>query len=179
MIVKATERLCYRQLTVDDADMLFELESDPEVLRYINGGNPVTRKEFDKVYIPRMESFFNAEQGWGLWKIGLKPDDTYLGWILIRPMGFFSGEPEWNNIEIGWRLKKEFWGKGYATEAALNFKNALFNVESVNKITALAEEGNAGSIAIMKKIGMNFINVEVVEHDLLGKIQVVIYEVDK
>ena len=81
----------------------------------------------------------------------------YIGWVLVRPMGFFSESPEFDNIELGWRFKQSSWGMGYATEAAIQVKQALVVLGEAAKITATALEGNTGSISIMKKIGLKYI----------------------
>ena len=48
-----------------------------------------------------------------------------IGWILVRPMDFFSSKPIWHDIELGWRFLRSTWGKGYATEAAIHIQQAL------------------------------------------------------
>lgn len=55
---------------------------------------------------------------WGLWEITIKQSNVFIGYILVKPMDLFSELPDFSDIEIGWRLKQESWGNGYATEAA-------------------------------------------------------------
>ena len=162
MDVKNSQRLTYRLMTKDDAQDLFELDSDPDVMRYITQGQTTPMEEVLSVFIPRFEKYTNAAQGWGLWKVNLETTDEFLGWILIRPMGFYSDTPELDNLEIGWRFKQLTWGKGYATEAATAVKDALANLAITNNtgvtyLSAIADTANSGSINIMKKLGMKHV----------------------
>ncbi len=175
MEIQDTDRLTYGLLTKDDAGLLFELNRDAKVMRYINGGHALTMQEIEDVHVPRMLSFRDENRGWGMWRINEKPGGGFVGVIVIRPMNFFSSAPEPDNLEIGWRLKKEYWGKGYATEAARHFIDIFLAVASVDKITALAIEANRASIKIMTNIGMTYVNTGI-HRDPLGDEEVVFYE---
>lgn len=162
MDVKNSQRLTFRLMTKDDAQDLFDLDNDPEVMRYITQGKTPPMEEVLNVFIPRFEAYTNAEQGWGLWKVDLETTGEFLGWILIRPMGFYSDTPEFDNLEIGWRFKQLTWGKGYATEAATAVKDALADLAhnkntGVTHLSAIADTANADSINIMKKLGMTHV----------------------
>jgi len=177
MKVNDSERLQYEIMTAGDSDLLFELDQDPEVMRYVGGGQINSRQDIDKVMIPRMQSYTNREKGWGVWKVSSKIDGCYLGWIIIRPADFFSDSPQFDNIEIGWRFFRKFWGNGYATEAAQQFKQAFMTCDEVIKLTAIAIEENVASVNIMKKLGMKFIKKDI-HKDPLGDNEVVFYEMD-
>ncbi len=177
MKINESERLCYELMTKDDAELMFKLDQDPEVMRYINGGKMTTMDEIKMTYIPRMESYTNKSEGWGMWKIMLKETGDFIGWVLIRPMEFFSEESELDNLEMGWRLMRKYWGKGYATEAAMGFKQALIARGNINKLTAIAFEKNSGSISIMKKLDMTYIKTDI-HKDPLGDLEVVFYQLD-
>lgn len=165
MDVRNSQRLTYRLMTKDDAQDLYDLDNDPEVMRYITQGKTTPMEEVLSVFIPRFEKYTNAEQGWGLWKVNLRESlgtGDFLGWILIRPMGFYSDSPEFDNLEIGWRFKQIAWGKGYATEAAKAVKDALADLAlnkntGVTHLSAIADTDNLGSINIMKKLGMTHV----------------------
>ncbi len=175
MEIRDTDRLTYRLMTKDDAGLLFELNGDAEVMQYINGGHPLTMKEIEDVHVPRMESFHDENTGWGIWSIHEKLGGNFTGVIVIRPMYFFSPAPEPDNLEIGWRLKKEYWGRGYATEAAVHFVNVFLAEDYVEKFTALAQEANRASIKIMTNIGMTYVRTGI-HKDPLGDEEVVFYE---
>jgi RimJ/RimL family protein N-acetyltransferase len=97
-----------------------------------------------------------------LWKVNLREDGAFIGWVLVRPMEYYSDAPEFDNLEIGWRFKRVAWGKGYATEAAAAVKRALADIATrentgVKFLSAIAEKDNTGSINIMKKLGMEYV----------------------
>ncbi len=131
-----------------------------------------------EVSIPRMESYTNSDKGWGLWKVSIIESNQFIGWILVRPMDFFTDNPQLNNLELGWRFSQNSWGKGYATEAAESIKNAIIvKDKSVTKLTAIAIEENSGSINIMSKLGMSYIKKDI-HKDPLGDMMVVYYELE-
>jgi len=177
MKINDSERLQFRIMTAADSDLLFELDQDPEVMRYVGVGQISSQQQIDEVLVPRMQSYTNRDKGWGIWKVSSKTDGCYLGWIIIRPMDFFSDSPQFDNIEIGWRFFRKFWGNGYATEAAQQFKQAFMNCDEVIKLTAIAIEENSASVNIMKKLGMKFIKKDI-HKDPLGDNEVVFYEVE-
>ena len=158
MNISNSNRLSFRLMDRNDADLLFALDQDPEVMKYINGGTPNSRQTIDDVFVPRMESYRNPDKGWGLWQVSSTEENDYLGWILIRPMEFFSDNPELDNLEIGWRFFQKSWGKGYATEAAKHILEAISQQdETIKAFSAIADTDNLGSIAIMKKLDMAFV----------------------
>jgi RimJ/RimL family protein N-acetyltransferase len=144
-------------MTEKDADLLFQLDQDPEVMRYITGGTMTTGEEIRDTYVPRMQSYTQVENGWGLWKITVTGSDKFIGWILIRPVEFFTDSPENNNLEVGWRLMRSAWGKGYATEAAKAVMPAIEWNGNCDRFTALAVEDHQASINVMKKLGMRYL----------------------
>ena len=162
-------------MSKDDAEIMYQIDQDPAVMKYINGGELTSREDIENVYIPRMESYTNPNKGWGIWKISALIDAEVIGFILVRPMEFFTDSPEYNNIELGWRLTQKSWGKGYATEAAEQVKNAVIKIGEVKMFTAIAMEGNLDSINIMKKLGMKYIKTDI-HKDPLGDDEVVYYQ---
>ncbi len=174
LTVKDTARLSIELMSREDADLLFELDQNPEVMRYINGGKMTTRKDLEEKMIPRMEQYRNPEKGWGLWKVTVKESAQFIGWILVRPMEFFSAEPELENLELGWRFKQDAWGKGYATEAAKAVMQALTDKGGISQLSAIAMPDNTGSINIMKKLGMTYVKTYV-HKDPLGDLEAVYY----
>lgn len=175
LLVQETQRLSFRLLDRDDAALLFELDQDPEVMRFISDGKKTSWQEIEEVFLPRLASYRNEHQGWGLWGTFERNTKAFLGWILIRPMHFFTEHPEPDNLEIGWRFKRESWGQGYATEAAQGVAQALIATGHLKKLSAYAKEENQASINIMKKMGMQFLSKDI-HHDPLGDFEAVTYE---
>lgn len=157
MTINHSARLSYRLMDNKDEDLLFELDQDPDVMKYISDGVISSREQIRDVFIPRMQAYRDAEKGWGLWQVNLRETDEYLGWVLVRPMYFFSENPEFDNLELGWRFFRSSWGKGYASEAAEHIKNHLALNKHYRAFSAIADENNLGSIGVMKKIGMSYI----------------------
>jgi hypothetical protein len=90
----------------NDAEALWLLDQDPEVMLFLNGGKPSTKKDISEIMIPRMMSYRNESKGWGIWQVCDASTQEYLGWVLVRPMHFFSEKPDYEDIELGWRFLK-------------------------------------------------------------------------
>ncbi|NOU51532.1 GNAT family N-acetyltransferase [Pseudoalteromonas sp. JBTF-M23] len=174
MTLANSERLSYRLMDENDAHLLFELDQDPAVMKYINGGTPNTMDDICNTFIPRLKAFTNAEQGWGLWQVNITETEQFIGWILVRPMGFFNNERDDSDLELGWRFKQCTWGKGYASEAANHIAHTLTSNPTTLSFSATALPDNLASIAIMKKLGMSFIK-EYIHKDPLGDCKAVLY----
>ena len=160
----------------EDADLLFQLDQDIEVMRYINGGKMTSREDIENVFIPRIAQYVNPEKGWGIWKVSKTEKNEFIGWVLVRPMDFFSASPQWDNLELGWRFMRKSWGHGYATEAALKIMQSLHQASSAKHFSAIALPDNHASINIMKKLGMKYLKTDL-HKDPLGDLEVVYYEV--
>lgn len=162
----STTRFELTLMTLEEKALLSELDQDPAVMEFINGGKPTSMVDIEEKFIPRLACYINPDKGWGLWKVvgkdcienqGNSLAGVFLGWILVRPMGFFTDSPRFDDIELGWRFKQVSWGKGVATEAASAVISFLATQEQVNSVSAIAVEENLGSIKVMKKLGMTFV----------------------
>lgn len=173
----ASERMRYRLLQPNDADaeLLFALDQDPHVMKFITNGVPTSKYDIHNIFLPRLNSYTSEDKGWGMWGCFSLVNNTFLGWVLVRPMDFFSANPQFNNIELGWRFTRNTWGKGLATEAAFSVKQAL-EKSGVCHFSAIAVEQNYASIAIMKKLGMVFLHSKL-HKDPLGDAQADTYTV--
>ncbi|MCW8876964.1 MAG: GNAT family N-acetyltransferase [Kangiellaceae bacterium] len=177
MIVNDSERLTFALMDENDTQLLFDLDQDEEVMKYINGGKKSTMEDIHNVMIPRMYKYRNEDKGWGLWKVIVRESNEFIGWVLVRPMDFFNENPQWDNLELGWRFMRKSWGKGFATEAANALKQALIDHGGIDKLCAVAVPDNMASIGIMKKIGMSYIKTYV-HKDPLGDLEAVYYELN-
>jgi RimJ/RimL family protein N-acetyltransferase len=148
-----TGRLLLRRFTWDDADNLFELDSDPEVVRYANpGGETKTREEITGEVLPRIISWYERSGGkFGYWAAIEKASGEFLGWFEFKP---FDEDPE--EIELGYRLKRSAWGKGYATEGSRALVRKGFTELGVRRIVAIALVENGASVRVMQKAGLRF-----------------------
>ena len=144
-----TERLILRRLTETDADNLFELDSDPEVMRYLNGGIPHTRDEIVTEVLPRYLEYYDKYAEYGFWAAIERTTDEFLGWFHFRP---YRSAPE--EIELGYRLKRSAWGKGYATEGSRALIEKGFTELGADKVVADTLAANTRSRRVMERLGM-------------------------
>lgn len=142
-----TDRLTLRPFsdTEDDLDLVVELDSDPAVMRYITGGRPMTRAEI------RAESFERMLRG-GFWATHLRSTGEFIGWHCLRPV---KGAPE-GSADLGYRLRRDAWGRGFATEGALALVEKGFGELGYDRITANTMHVNAGSRRVMEKCGLSY-----------------------
>ncbi|MGI0485755.1 GNAT family N-acetyltransferase [Pantanalinema rosaneae CENA516] len=152
-----TDRLILRQFTEDDVDNLIALNSDPDVVRF-TADREVDRSVIQTQILPQWFSFYETYNGYGVWAAVEKSSQTFIGWFIFRPAvhaAYFDpalADP--NDIELGYRLRKSAWGKGYATEGAkaLIFKG--FSELGAQRIVAPALAANVASIRVLEKSGL-------------------------
>ena len=154
-VVIETERLLLRTFSETDAPLIYELNLDPDVTRYTH--DPVkdlahATEILEKTIIPQY-ALYNH----GRWAVHLKASLDFLGWCGLKYRA------ELNEIDLGFRFKKEFWGKGFATEAAYASIKYGFEKIGLQRIVGRAEIDNIGSLKVLKKCGMNYIADEEVE----------------
>lgn len=173
--MKPSERLDYRLLHAqEDAELLFSLDQDPDVMRFITNGKCPDWEYFCLVMLPRLESYTNREKGWGMWGVFRRNTPQFIGWILVRPMYFFSDSCDTTNIELGWRFKQDFWGQGFATEAASHVMQTLSVTSDYEAFSAIAERQNQASIGVIKNLGMTHVRSGI-HKDPLGDMDVDTY----
>jgi RimJ/RimL family protein N-acetyltransferase len=141
-----------------DRELWFELDQDPEVMRYLNDCKPTTRDELDNFIVPRVAAYGDPARGHGLWEIADRETNEHLGWILVRCYRFDHPQREEDNIELGWRLKRAHWNRGITSEAARAIMDVLRDDPSVRVFSALASPENLASIGVMKKLGMRYVD---------------------
>ncbi len=126
------------------------MNADPEVMRYFP--SVLSRVQSDGL-IDRVEKYFDAH-GFGLWAVQLNDTSEFAGFIGIQEPSF---EAHFNPcIEVGWRLARRFWGRGYATEGARAALEFGFQTAGLAEIVSFAVRENAASIRVMQRIGMHF-----------------------
>ena len=109
-----TERLVLRRFTDADVELLVELDGDPEVMRYITGGRATSLEELRDEVLPAFLGYYHRFPSYGFWAAVDKASGQFLGWFHLRPPeGASPDEPE-----LGYRLRRSAWGKGYATEGS-------------------------------------------------------------
>lgn len=145
-----TDRLFLRKLQDYDVDEIFNMRSNEEIMRYIREPQTIRNESFQ--WIELISSRWDTEKI-GFCGIIEKESKNFVGWCGLWLL------KETNEIEVGYAIKKEFWGKGYATEAARRFLKYGFEELNLPKIVAVASPENQGSQNVMKRLGMNYIGI--------------------
>jgi RimJ/RimL family protein N-acetyltransferase len=148
-----TDRLILRRFTGGDVDNLVELDSDPEVTRYLTRAMPV-REEVATRTIPWMLAYYDEHPGYGTWAAIEKASHQFIGWFHLRPAHDDGREDE---PELGYRLRRSSWGNGFATEASRALIGKAFSELGARRVFALTMAVNAGSRRVMEKAGMRHI----------------------
>jgi RimJ/RimL family protein N-acetyltransferase len=152
-IVLQTPRLTLRQFTDDDVENLFELNSDPGVMRYITGGGGTPREELRDTIIPFHLAVYERLDRLGTWAAESSATGEFLGWFHFRP----GPDQDITNIDLGYRLRRAAWNKGYATEGSRALITMGFTDLSVQRVFAHTMAFNAASRRVMEKCGLAFV----------------------
>jgi RimJ/RimL family protein N-acetyltransferase len=153
-IILETPRLVIRQFTEDDVDNLFKLNSDPEVMRYLNGGRPTPREEIRDQIIPFQLGVYDRLDRLGTWAAESTATGEFLGWFHFRPG---HGSDDSTNIELGYRLRRSSWNKGYATEGSRALVSMGFTDLGVERVFALTMTVNTASRHVLEKCGLTLV----------------------
>lgn len=146
-----TEKLLHRRFTTDDLDKLIEMRVDADVMKYL-GGNKMQNPEALK---DRLDFYISCyEKGIGMHAIIWKKTSEMIGWSGLQPL---EGS---NEIEVGYGMIKDFWGKGIGFETGLFWLKYGFEKTGLERIVAVADKDNVGSWKIMEKLGMKYEKTE-------------------
>ncbi|MEV0122189.1 GNAT family N-acetyltransferase [Streptomyces sp. NPDC050703] len=148
-----TERLALRHFTVDDAELLIELDSDPAVMRYLSGGEPTAPETVRERHLPNILAGYEKWDGdLGLFAAHERDGGAFIGWFHLRP------EPDGplDEVELGYRLRQAAWGRGYATEGSRALLDKAFTRLGVRVVRAATMSVNHGSRNVMEKLDMEF-----------------------
>jgi len=143
-----TERLLLRRWRASDHEPFARLNADPVVMQYMVG--TLSREDSD-AFVVRIEQQFD-ERGFGLWAVevpGVAPFVGFVGLSVPRFEAHFTPA-----VEVGWRLDRPYWGRGYATEAARASLADGFERARLPEIVSFTIPINLRSIAVMQRIGM-------------------------
>ncbi len=141
-----TDRLIMREWTLNDAVHLFDLNADPEVVKF-TGNDAFRNKEEVIELIADYDQYQKYRMG--RWTVELKPNKEYLGWCGLK----FINEDE---IDLGYRFMRHHWGKGYATESSLAALHCGFSELGLKKIIGRVAKQNVHSLHVLKKLGMAY-----------------------
>ncbi len=148
-IIFETPRLFFRQFTETDSNLILDLNSSAEVVKYVHEPILQTFEAADNilknVILPQYENNL------GRWAVHLKSNNEFIGWCGLKYI------KETNEIDLGYRFFQHFWGQGYASEAAAKTIEYGLQELKLPVITAYAHIENIASWKILEKIGMQFV----------------------
>ncbi len=147
--VLETQRLLLREFVEEDLEELYRMNSDKEVMKYVGDGSIRTYVE-QQEELQKLRQFYVRNPGMGIWATVLKDGNTIAGGAGL------VWYDKTRQVELGYRLLKEHWGKGIATEASLALLAYGFNTLGVNLIVSSAHPDNTASRRVIEKAGLTF-----------------------
>jgi len=151
-IILETPRLALRQFTEDDVANLFDLNNDPQVMRYITGGRPTPLEELRDEVIPFHLAVYERLDRLGTWAAESAARE-FLGWFHFRP----GPGADISNVDLGYRLRRSAWNKGYATEGSRALITMGFTDLGVERVFGHTMTVNAASRRVLEKCGMTLV----------------------
>jgi RimJ/RimL family protein N-acetyltransferase len=154
-------RVLLRQYRDGDFALLLDLNSDPEVMKYLTNGIPDSREEVEAGIARTLVYQKKFDGVLGVWIAEEIESGEFMGWFLLRP-----DKADLDNtkvLELGYRLKKKFWGKGYATEMSKTLIRKAFENLGAEKVFAQTWKENLASRRVMEKVGLRF-DSEFIDH---------------
>ncbi len=144
-----SSRLYFREFTKDDVELLFDLNNNPNVIKFVHEPAPTFENVTDilvNVILPQYKLYSH-----GRWAVHLKSNDEFIGWCGLKYI------KDADEIDLGYRFRENYWGKGYGYEAAKATINYGFSILKLKRIVATALPENIASWKIMEKCGMNYL----------------------
>jgi RimJ/RimL family protein N-acetyltransferase len=175
-----TERLLLRRFTESDDANLHDLDGDPEVMRFVNGGKPVSRDVIREETLPRFLRAYERFEGFGVWAAIERSTGKFVGWFEFYPRKVMVLE----EVELGSRLRRSAWGKGYATEGSRALIRKGFTELGVQRVVAETMAVNAASRRVMEKAGLKYVRTfhqewpERIEGDEHGDVEYALTKTD-
>ena len=142
-----TLRLEFRLFGVEDFDDLYRLDSDPRVMRYIGDGKPAAREAVAQ-RLKRFLRYPTLYPDLGVWRASRRDNGAYIGWFALN----YAGKT--TDVEVGYRLLPEAWGRGFATEGASALVDYGFDDLGLRRIIGVTHPGNKASQRVLQKAGL-------------------------
>ena len=164
-IILKTDRLLLRELNVGDAENFYNLNLNPNVVKY-TGDAAINSVEEARLFLENYHEY--KQNGYGRWAVMHKETNQFIGWCGLK------FDPEENETDIGFRFFEAMWNRGYATESAKACVGYGFETLKLKRIIGRAMKANVASIKVLEKIGLEYERDTVFE----GK-DAVIYKIEK
>ena len=143
-----TDRLIIRPWQAGDRAAFKTMSDDAEVMRYVHGGEPYKEDEIDAFFARQQRQLDDVDMCMGA--LIEKSTGQIVGVAGVQPLGQ-SGE-----IEIGWWLRRDVWGRGYATEAGTAARDHVLRTLGRPRVVAVIDPGNDASVRVVKRLGMRY-----------------------
>lgn len=149
-IILKTERLILREFDEADVEPFFRMGSDPAVIRYTGDPGGGLRDFDHALEVMRSRPIVDYEKyGYGRWACVLKSNGAVIGFVGLK---FLTDLQE---VDLGYRLLPEYWGKGLATEASRAVVDYGFTRLGLKRIIGIVDPENVASVRILEKVGMS------------------------
>lgn len=143
-----TERLLLRPYTLDDAEVAFAVNCDPEVSKYSGDGGVKTREEMGVILRDHVIADY-AKYGYGRYAVVLKESAEYIGFSGLKYLA------DVDSVDMGYRFAKKIWGQGIATESCRPFLEFAFQTLGLKKLIGVVMPENTGSVRVLEKLGFS------------------------
>ena len=153
-----TGRLTIRRFTPDDVDNLVELDSDPDVIRYVTRHQPSREEVIARV--SKRIAYYDEKPGFGVWAAVERVTGDFIGWFHLYPA---DDDGSGDEPELGYRLRRPAWGKGYATVGSRALIDKAFTDLNARRVFATTMAVNGASRRVMEKAGMRFVRAFVAD----------------
>jgi RimJ/RimL family protein N-acetyltransferase len=152
-IVLATARLVLRRFTPADVTDLHRLDGDPEVMRFLTNGKPTPLAMIRDGILPGLIAEYSRTPGYGRWAAVERSSGGFVGWFALRQWP--DREP--GDVELGYRLRRSVWGRGYATEGARALIDQGFSRLGAHRVFAETMAVNLASRRVLEKAGLTWV----------------------
>ena len=142
-----TLRLDFREFVTDDFDDVWRLDQDPDVMRYIRNGQLSSRAQI-ALSMKRIPRVYRLYPGLGTWRASRRDTGAYIGWFTFKYI------PDTVEVEVGYRLLREAWGQGFATEGATELVRYGFDALGLYRIIGITHPDNVASQRVLMKSGL-------------------------
>ena len=167
-IIIETERLLIRPFTMEDIEPSYAMNLDEEVSRYTADGGVVSKKEIERRIVENVFGDYK-KYGFGRLAVELKRENKFIGFTGLKYL------EDMDEVDLGYRFMKEYWGKGIATESGKACVNLGFNKLGLKRIIAMVLPENTGSIHVLEKLNFKF-KKEIIEDNQLAQVYSLIKE---
>ncbi len=168
-LIIETERLLIRPFSMDDIKPAYVMNLDAEVSKYTGDGGIVSKKEIERRIQEDVIGDYK-KYGFGRLAVELKGRNKFIGFTGLKYLEYMD------EVDLGYRFMKEYWGKGIATESARACVNLGFETLGLSKMIAMVLPENRGSIRVLEKLNFEY-EKDIIENNQLAKVYSLIKEI--